>query len=146
MDRNFVNCPNCPTRVSCQMEGCTFPQLNDDQVPERDRLGKALEANVETVLRGKLEALEAVAKRQGKLEDTLAEQVNKQDHYARYEIEPMDFIVANRLGYRVGNIIKYVCRYPFKGQALSDLYKARDYLNRIIKDLEDGPDQDPHTS
>lgn len=67
---------------------------------------------------------------------TLAAHVNKQAHYARFKIEPIDFSVANNLGYREGNIIKYVCRYPFKGQALSDLYKAKDYLERIIKDVE----------
>lgn len=66
----------------------------------------------------------------------LHENVNKQAHYARYKFEPLDFIVANNLPYREGNIIKYVCRWPYKGQALSDLYKARDYLQRIINDVE----------
>jgi len=65
-----------------------------------------------------------------------AEAVKTQDHYARFKIEPIDFTVANNLGYREGNIIKYVCRHPFKGQQLQDLYKARDYLDRIIADCE----------
>ncbi len=62
--------------------------------------------------------------------------MNTQNHYARFKIEPMDFIVANKLGFREGNIIKYVCRYPFKGTPREDLYKALDYLQRIIEEVE----------
>ena len=69
---------------------------------------------------------------------TMAEQVNSQSHYSRFEIEPLDFSVRNSLGYREGNIVKYVCRHPFKGQQLRDLYKAKDYLLRIIADVEGG--------
>ena len=69
---------------------------------------------------------------------TMAEQVNSQSHYSRFEIEPLDFSVRNSLGYREGNIIKYVCRHPHKGEQLKDLYKAKDYLLRIIADVEGG--------
>ncbi len=69
---------------------------------------------------------------------TMAEHVSTQAHYARFAIEPIDFVVANGLGYREGNIIKYVCRHPYKGQQLKDLYKARDYLERIIAEVEAG--------
>ena len=68
---------------------------------------------------------------------TMAEHVRTQEHYARFEIEPIDFVVANKLGYREGNIIKYVCRHPYKGQQLRDLYNARDYLDRIITSVEE---------
>ncbi|GAB2639523.1 DUF3310 domain-containing protein [Vibrio panuliri] len=47
-------------------------------------------------------------------------------------IEPLDFIEANELGFAQGNVIKYVCRYPYKN-GLADLVKARDYIDYLIK-------------
>ena len=35
--------------------------------------------------------------------------------------------------YVVGNIIKYITRYPYKGTPLKDLEKARWYLDYLIK-------------
>lgn len=56
-------------------------------------------------------------------------------HYLKLDIQPIDFIVANNLGYLEGNIIKYVSRYKFKG-GLSDLEKARNYLDWLMKKVE----------
>ena len=36
------------------------------------------------------------------------------DHYAKYNIEPIHFITANKLDYCQGNIIKYIMRYKDK--------------------------------
>jgi len=36
-------------------------------------------------------------------------------HYVSKTIQPWDFIVANKLGYLEGNVIKYVSRYQEKG-------------------------------
>ena len=41
-------------------------------------------------------------------------------------------------GYLKGNIIKYVSRYKFKGEPLEDLQKAQWYLNRLIKEVNNG--------
>uniref|UniRef100_UPI0025D09457 DUF3310 domain-containing protein n=1 Tax=uncultured Megasphaera sp. TaxID=165188 RepID=UPI0025D09457 len=38
--------------------------------------------------------------------------------------------------YYVGNIIKYLYRYPKKGTALKDLMKARQYLDFLITSQE----------
>lgn len=38
--------------------------------------------------------------------------------------------------YEIGNVFKYLCRAPYKGQQLEDLKKARQYLNRAINALE----------
>ena len=54
------------------------------------------------------------------------------EHYARCAIQPIDLIVANGLGFCEGNVVKYVCRYPHKGN-LSDLLKARHYLDLLIE-------------
>lgn len=53
------------------------------------------------------------------------------DHY-RYGIETWDYILSQGLGYMEGNIIKYVTRHRRKS-GLEDLYKAREYLNKLIE-------------
>ena len=58
--------------------------------------------------------------------------VKNQDHYARWKIQPIEFIMANDIPFCEANIIKYVMRYPFKN-GLEDLMKARDYLDRLIE-------------
>lgn len=57
-------------------------------------------------------------------------------HYTHGSVEVWDAIEAWRLGYLEGNIIKYVARAKYKGDELSDLRKARQYLNRVIEKLE----------
>ena len=47
-------------------------------------------------------------------------------------IEPIDFIVSNKLDFLEGNVVKYVYRHPLKG-GLDDLIKAQDYLSMLIK-------------
>jgi len=41
-------------------------------------------------------------------------------------------------GYLKGNVLKYVSRYKFKGEPLEDLQKAQWYLNRLIKEVNNG--------
>jgi hypothetical protein len=53
------------------------------------------------------------------------------NHYRDMKIQPVEFIVANDLGFLEGNVIKYVCRYRNKG-GLQDLEKARHYLDMLI--------------
>tara|TARA_R110000851_G_scaffold249540_1_gene402023 strand:- start:1624 stop:1875 length:252 start_codon:yes stop_codon:yes gene_type:complete len=53
------------------------------------------------------------------------------DHYAKYTIEPFEFIIANELDYCQGNILKYIMRYQDKN-GTEDLYKAQWYLNKLI--------------
>ena len=64
------------------------------------------------------------------------EPVELQSHYTRFKIQPLEFCKANNLGYLEGNVIKYVCRYPYKGTPLRDLEKARDYVNHLIDKLK----------
>jgi hypothetical protein len=53
------------------------------------------------------------------------------DHYKRMKIQPIEFILANGIGFCAGNVIKYVCRAPAKGN-VEDLRKARHYLDIMI--------------
>lgn len=59
--------------------------------------------------------------------------VNSPAHYKDGGIETIDFIEAKRLGYSLGNVIKYVSRAGKKGDRLEDLKKAQWYLAREIE-------------
>ena len=56
-------------------------------------------------------------------------------HY-QFPIQPIDYIVKNNLGYREGNVIKYVTRHKLKGTGKEDLTKAIHYLEMIIEEYE----------
>lgn len=47
-------------------------------------------------------------------------------------ITPIEFIEKNNLGFSVGNVIKYVCRYKNKN-GKEDLLKARKYIDLLIE-------------
>jgi hypothetical protein len=51
--------------------------------------------------------------------------------------EAIKVIEAWDLGFCLGNAVKYICRSGLKGTRLSDLKKARWYLDRVIKNIED---------
>lgn len=67
--------------------------------------------------------------------------VNHPTHYTDGGIETIDFIEAKRLGYHLGNVVKYICRAGKKGtnMGLQDLQKARWYLDRAIYKNEINP-------
>ena len=54
------------------------------------------------------------------------------NHYKDMNIQPLEFIMANKLQYCEANIIKYVCRYKSKN-GIQDLNKARHYLDILIE-------------
>lgn len=55
-------------------------------------------------------------------------------HYKSFKIQPVEFIHINGLGYIVGNVIKYVCRYKLKhSSSIEDLRKARHYIDMLIE-------------
>lgn len=70
------------------------------------------------------------------LDPTSKDQVNHPDHYTVGGIETIDYIEAKKLGYHLGNVVKYVSRAPHKGRHLEDLKKARWYLDREIERVE----------
>ena len=51
-------------------------------------------------------------------------------YYARYDIEPISFIMRNNIPYAEGNVIKYVLRHDMKG-GKEDIDKAIRYLEMI---------------
>jgi hypothetical protein len=66
-------------------------------------------------------------------------------HYEQYPVAVID--LAERFNFRIGNVIKYVLRAPYKGSELTDLKKALWYLEREIaaqeaaQELSEGTEQ-----
>ncbi|MDU1550875.1 DUF3310 domain-containing protein [Veillonella sp.] len=58
-------------------------------------------------------------------------------HYTQGDIEVIDYIEDKKLGYRLGNVVKYVSRAGHKDDAIKDLKKASWYLNREIVKREE---------
>jgi len=55
-----------------------------------------------------------------------------------YQSGPNDvtaFAKKYGLGFALGNVVKYVVRAGKKGDAMEDLLKAREYLDREIEDI-----------
>ena len=69
--------------------------------------------------------------------------VNAPPHYLHGKKETIDVINDCMTsyefhGYLKGNILKYVSRYKFKGEPIEDLHKAQWYLNRLVKEVNNG--------
>lgn len=68
----------------------------------------------------------------------MSDNVNHPSHYTDGKIEVIDFIEDKKLGFHLGNAIKYICRAGKKDPAkeVEDLQKAEWYLHREIQRLE----------
>lgn len=53
-------------------------------------------------------------------------------HYKFLEIQPIEFITKNKLGFCEGNVVKYVTRWRHKG-GIEDLRKAKHYIELLIE-------------
>jgi len=76
----------------------------------------------------------------GRLIDEDAEPMKTQvggTHYTKLKIQPIDYILANDLGFPEGAVVKYVTRWKDKG-GLQDLEKARHMLELYISALKSG--------
>ena len=65
--------------------------------------------------------------------------VNRPKHYTDGKIEVIDFIEDKKLGFCLGNAIKYIARAGKKDptKEVEDLKKARWYIDRRIKEIEE---------
>jgi|TARA_B100000287_G_scaffold434929_1_gene500985 hypothetical protein len=57
------------------------------------------------------------------------------NHYSKLAIQPTEYIIANKLGYVEGNVIKYVTRHKEKGKK-ADIEKAIHYLQMLLEVYE----------
>jgi hypothetical protein len=53
------------------------------------------------------------------------------DHYKHFQIQPVEFITHNGLGFLEGNVIKYIARHQDKNGA-DDIRKAIHYCELIL--------------
>jgi len=67
----------------------------------------------------------------------MSDNINHPKHYTSGNIEVIDFIEDQKLGYHLGNVIKYVCRSNHKGSYEQDLEKAMWYLLRCIETIQE---------
>jgi hypothetical protein len=80
--------------------------------------------------------IEDYAKAEGEVVGIAPDPVNHPKHYTTGGIETIDFIEAKKLGYNLGNVVKYITRSGLKGNQLEDLRKAQWYLSREIATLK----------
>lgn len=66
-------------------------------------------------------------------------QVEHPHHYTYGEREAIDYMrdIGVLEQYCVGNIIKYIYRYPHKDNPTQDILKARQYIDILVKELAD---------
>lgn len=67
--------------------------------------------------------------------------VNHPSHYNDGKIEVIEFIEDKKLGFNLGNAVKYISRAGKKNpeKHVEDLEKAQWYLNREIQNLKTVP-------
>ena len=67
--------------------------------------------------------------------------VNHPSHYTSGKIEVIDFIEDQKLGFCLGNAVKYIARAGKKdpSKEAEDLEKARWYIQRQINKLNNNP-------
>ena len=72
--------------------------------------------------------------------ESYAKQMEATDpvHY-HFDIEPFDYIHDNQMGFAEGNVVKYITRWRYKEDGITDLYKAKQYIEMLIaKELTNG--------
>jgi len=53
------------------------------------------------------------------------------DHYKTMAVQPIEYIMANNLGFCEGNVVKYITRYATKN-GREDLEKVKHYVDLLI--------------
>jgi hypothetical protein len=89
------------------------------------------------------DAAARLATHNGSVEHIVSDQVVEPDHYTRFVIEPVNFIMKNRLEFWQGSVIKYIMRCGHKvnqGETpkeaeIRDLQKATRYIEMRINQL-----------
>lgn len=88
------------------------------------------------VAKAKLRMEGSEGQRQIEMFEPKPDPVNNPAHYKVGGIETIDFIEAKKLGYNLGNVVKYITRADHKDNKLEDLRKAQWYLTREINSLK----------
>lgn len=128
---NYCTRANC---VTCPIKKKPWKHELDDCLDighaDEDELIKAIELFREN---------EPVEKANEPEEKGSNDPVNKPAHYTDGKIEVIEFIEDKKLGFCLGNAVKYIARAGKKDPAkeIEDLKKADWYIKRRIRELEE---------
>lgn len=75
--------------------------------------------------------------------DPIADRQVGGSHYQDRAIQPIDYIIANRLDFCEGSVIKYVTRHRYKN-GIEDLEKAKHYIEFLIEEAKRAGKRPPH--
>ncbi len=64
-------------------------------------------------------------------------EINHPDYYNKGKFEVIDIIEDWKLGFHLGNAVKYIARAEHKGNENQDIKKAIWYLNRYLKTIKE---------
>ena len=62
----------------------------------------------------------------------MTDTIKQPKHYIANAIEHNDFIIANKLNFCEGNVVKYISRWRLKN-GVEDLKKAKQYIDFLIE-------------
>jgi hypothetical protein len=116
--------------TSCLPRECK--DVRCDECPNRDKIIPKKPAAEDA---GFFESIRGILHTEAR---SRGDQVGHPSHYARWKMEPIEFIAINDLPWWLANVIKYTMRFDAK-DGLQDLYKARSYLDMKIRTLEGHP-------
>ena len=139
-DNRTFNCTDCPLSKKYDKEtneytdtyACVFDEMSDDM------LNKCYNWYKELVQASCENAEDSCCNKEQNVD-----MVNHPSHYTQGGIECIDCIKSATVGkvgieaFCVGNAIKYLFRYEEKN-GIEDVKKARWYIDRLIKELENG--------
>jgi hypothetical protein len=67
------------------------------------------------------------------------------DHYSSKKHQPIEYIMANELGFCEGSIVKYITRWREKG-GVEDLRKIKHYCDFLIEGALSGEEEEIYNS
>ena len=120
--------------------GVTLSYVYNIRAKHKSKINTKDKAKFKTLTMAEIGLKDALAKARGEVQAHVTkittDMVNHPPHYTAGGIETIDFIEAKKLGYNLGNVIKYITRSDLKGDKLENLEKAQWYLNREINNLK----------
>ena len=120
------------------IEGVTLTEMNELKVDKLlEHPSATIKTNIDNTLNVTIKKNNTNVSKQDNPSDTKSDAVNHPSYY-QGKIEVIDFIEDKGLGFNLGNCIKYItrCHLKHKDNPVEDLKKARWYLDREIRNME----------
>ncbi len=143
--RERTDCENCPLlgtehhwRTPCVSRFC--PNIADSSEEDLDKALVIIAEAAEKALNNIQVATDAIHDFLNKKLILPDDPVNHPSHYTDGKIEVIDFITDKKLGFCLGNAVKYIARAGKKdpSKTVEDLEKAIWYIKHHIETLKEG--------